>query len=141
MKLSFFFCILSERNCVVKTACQILFFLLFSSSVYTQQFYVRGVVKDETGNVLQNVTILQHKTGYLFKSGSEGTFGIATNLQIDTFSFSLDGYVKEKIIVNADNYVNVKLKKLSGTAASSRRDKLASLTKNLLRVTKRMPVF
>jgi Ca-activated chloride channel homolog len=133
MKLSFFFCILSERNCVVKTACQILFFLLFSSSVYTQQFYVRGVVKDETGNVLQNVTILQHKTGYLFKSGSEGTFGIATNLQIDTFSFSLDGYVKEKIIVNADNYVNVKLKKLSGAAASSRRDKLSSLTKNLLK--------
>jgi Ca-activated chloride channel family protein len=133
MKLSLFFCILSERNCVVKTACQILFFLLFSSSVYTQQFYVRGVVKDETGNVLQNVTILQHKTGYLFKSGSEGTFGIATNLQIDTFSFSLDGYVKEKIIVNADNYVNIKLKKLSGVAASSRRDKLASLTKNLLK--------
>ncbi len=131
MKLSPFFCILSERNSVAKTACHILFFLLFSSSVYTQQFYIRGVVKDEAGNVLQNVTILQHKTGYIFKSGSEGTFGIATNLQIDTFSFSLDGYVKEKMIVNADNYVNVKLKKLSGAAANVRRDKLSSLTKNL----------
>ncbi len=75
---------------------------------------MRGVVKDEAGNVLQNVTILQHKTGYVFKSGSEGTFGIAINQQIDTFSFSLDGYQKEKIVVNADNYINAKLKKLSG---------------------------
>jgi Ca-activated chloride channel homolog len=92
---------------------------------------VRGVVKDETGNALQNVVILQHKTGYIFKSGSEGTFGIATNQQVDTFSFSLDGYQKEKILVNADNYVNAKLKKIPASIANARRDKLSSLTKNL----------
>ena len=115
----------------LKTACQILFFLLFGSSIYAQQFYLRGVVKDEAGNVLQNVTILQHKTGYVFKSGSEGTFGISTYQQIDTFSFSLDGYQKEKMIVNANNYVAIKLKKISASASNSRRDKLASLTKNL----------
>lgn len=131
MKLSLFFCILSVQNSPVKIACHILFFLLFSSSVYAQQYYVRGIVKDEGGNVLQNVTILQHKTGYVFKSGSEGTFGIAINQQIDTFSFSLDGYQKEKIVVNADNYINARLKKLSGSAANARRDKLSSLTKNL----------
>jgi Ca-activated chloride channel homolog len=131
MKLSHFFCILSGQNSPVKTACHILIFLLFSSSVYAQQFYVRGVVKDEAGNVLQNVTILQHKTGYVFKSGSEGTFGIAINQQIDTFSFSLDGYQKERMAINADNYVTAKLKKLSGAAANARRDKLSSLTKNL----------
>ena len=119
------------QNIQLKTACHILIFLLISSSVGAQQFYVRGVVKDETGNILQNVTILQHKTGYLFKSGSEGTFGIATNQQIDTFSFSLAGYQKEKMIVNADNYVNAKLKKLSLAVTNARRDKLSSLTKNL----------
>ena len=115
----------------LKTACQILFFLLFGSSIHAQQFYLRGVVKDEAGNVLQNVTILQHKTGYVYKSGSEGTFGISTYQQIDTFSFSLDGYQKEKMIVNANNYVAIKLKKISASASNSRRDKLASLTKNL----------
>jgi len=92
---------------------------------------VRGVVKDEAGNVLQNVTIRQHKTGYVSKSGSEGTFGIAINQPIDTFSFLLDGYQKEKMLVDGDNYVNVKLKKLSGAAANARRDKLSSFTKNL----------
>lgn len=119
------------QNIQLKTACHILIFLFISSSLCAQQFYVRGVVKDEGGHILQNVTILQHKTGYVFKSGSEGTFGIATNQQIDTFSFSLDGFQKEVAVVNADNYASIKLKKLSGAIANSRRDKLSSLTKNL----------
>jgi Ca-activated chloride channel family protein len=100
-------------------------------SVSAQQYYIRGEVKDESGNVLQNVTILQCKTGYIFKSGSTGTFGIVTNQQIDTLGFSLDGYQKEKLIVNADNYVSVKLKILPAAITNSRRDKLSSLTKDL----------
>lgn len=119
------------QNIQLKTACHILIFFFISSSVYAQQFYVRGIVKDEAGNVLQNVTILQHKTGYLFKSGSQGTFGISTHQQIDTFSFLLEGYQKEKLVVNADIYVSLILKKMKGASASARRDKLSSLTKNL----------
>jgi Ca-activated chloride channel family protein len=92
---------------------------------------VRGEVKDEAGNVLQNVTIIQHKTGYIFRSGFSGTFGIVANQQKDTFSFSLEGYFPEKILVNADEYVRVKMKPLPASAANSRRDKLSSLTKNL----------
>jgi Ca-activated chloride channel family protein len=105
--------------------------LLLCSSVFAQQYYARGEVKDEAGNVLQNVTILQHKTGYVFRSGSSGTFGIVVNQQIDTFSFSLDGYQREKILVDAEKYLSVKMKRLSGSAASVRRDKLSSQTKNL----------
>ncbi len=115
----------------MKTACHIALFLLLYSSVFAQQYYVRGEVKDESGNILQNVTILQHRTGYVFRSGSSGTFGIVAHQQIDTFSFSLDGYQKEKIVVNADNYVSVKLKLLPANATDSRRDKLSSLTKDL----------
>jgi Ca-activated chloride channel family protein len=96
-----------------------------------QNFYLRGEVKDEAGNVLQNVTILQNNTGYIFRSGSSGTFGIVLNQQVDTFSFSLDGYQKEKLILNADNYVSVKLKLLPAAITNSRRDKLSSLTINL----------
>ncbi|MEQ1676657.1 MAG: von Willebrand factor type A domain-containing protein [Chitinophagaceae bacterium] len=115
----------------MKTLCHIVVFLFFGSSISAQQFYVRGEVKDESGNVLQNVSILQHKTGYVFKSGSTGTFGIVSNQQVDTFSFSMEGYRTEKMIVDADNYVKVKLKLLPASASKFRRDKLSSLTKDL----------
>jgi len=115
----------------LKTLCHIVIILLSCLSVSAQQFYVRGEVKDESGNVLQNVTILQNKTGYVFRSGSTGTFGIVSNQQIDTLSFSLDGYQKEKLVVNADNYISVKLKLLPASVTNLRRDKLSSLTKDL----------
>jgi len=115
----------------LKAACHTALFLLLHLSLCSQQFYVRGEVKDEGDNVLQNVTILQHKTGYVFRSGFSGTFGIVANQQIDSFSFSMEGYITQKVLVNADNYVRVKLKALPASAANSRRDKLSSLTKNL----------
>ncbi len=115
----------------MKTACHILLVLLFSSSLCAQQYYLRGEIKDEAGNILQNVTILQHRTGYVFRSGSLGTFGIVTNFQIDTFSFSFEGFRAEKLALNAENYANIKLKLLPASAFNLRRDKLSSLTKDL----------
>lgn len=131
MKLSGFFCNLSVLNIRLKTACHIAILLLLCSSVFAQEYYVRGEVKDEAGNILQNVSILQHKTGYVFRSGTSGTFGIITKQQLDTFSFSLEGFHKEKIIADAEKYLSVKMKRLSGPAANMRRDKLCSQTKNL----------
>lgn len=104
--------------------------LLLGLSLKAQQYYLRGEVKDEAGNILQNVSILQHKTGYLFRSGTQGTFGILCHQQVDTFSFSFEGYRTEKILLNADNYASIKLKLLPA-GASSRRDKLSSVTINL----------
>ncbi|HSU27396.1 MAG TPA: von Willebrand factor type A domain-containing protein [Chitinophagaceae bacterium] len=115
----------------MKTACQILILVLLCSSVFSQQYYIRGEIRDESGNPIQNVTILQVKTGYIFKSGSSGTFGILTNQAFDTLQFSMDGYWQEKMLVNSDNYVNVKLRSLPTSATSIRRDKLASLTRDL----------
>lgn len=92
---------------------------------------MRGEVKDESGNILQNVTILQHRTGYIFRSGSLGTFGIVSNYQVDTLSFSLEGFRTERIVANADNYLSIKMKLLPISASNTRRDKLASLTKDL----------
>jgi len=119
------------QNIRLKTACHILAFLLFGSSLCAQQFYLRGEVKDEAGNILQNVAILQHKTGYVFRSGTQGTFGILSHLQVDTFSFSFEGYRTEKLLLNADQYASVKLKPLPASASQNRRDKLASLTRDL----------
>ena len=115
----------------LKAACHILVFLIFSFSLYAQQYYVRGEVKDESGNILQNVTIRQYKTGYIFRSGSAGTFGIVANHQVDTFSFSLVGYRTETLVVDAEHYVNVKLRLLPASVSNSGRDKLSSFTKDL----------
>lgn len=115
----------------MKTTCQILLFLFLGYSTCAQQFYVRGEVKDEAGNVLQNVIIKQYKTGYIFRTGAAGTFGILAHSQQDTFSFTLDGYRPEKMLVNADNYTRVKLKPAPATSNNRLRDRLSSFTKDL----------
>ena len=115
----------------MKTTCQILILLFLSHTLGAQQFYVRGEVKDEAGNVLQNVIIKQFKTGYVFRSGAAGTFGILAHSQLDTFSFFLEGYRPEKIPVNADNYVRIKLKPAPATSNNRFRDRLSSFTKDL----------
>ncbi|MEN9548540.1 MAG: hypothetical protein RIR12_1131 [Bacteroidota bacterium] len=100
-------------------------------SIHAQQFYVRGQVKDEWGNALQNVKILQHKTGYLFNTGAEGSFGILAQQSADSLSFILDGFCVQRILAFADKYQTITLKKLSAGMSSSRRGKLASYTQNL----------
>lgn len=100
----------------------------------SQQYYLRGEVKDEAGNPLQNVTILSHRTGYVYKSGGMGSFGIISANRIDTFTFSLDGYKKEKISAVADNYLTVKLKRAPlSSGNTSRFNRLLSFTKGMVR--------
>jgi Ca-activated chloride channel homolog len=95
---------------------------------------MKGQVKDEAGSLLQNAVILLHSSGYVYYSGSEGTFGIITNKQFDTITISLEGFQKQKLAVNASNFVDIKM--LRSTAVnSSRMNKLASLTQNLKRET------
>lgn len=97
------------------------------------QYYLRGEVKDESGNPLQNVTIVNVRTGYVYKSGTQGTFGILTAQKIDTFSFSSDGYYAERIAANADHFLNIRLRLLPSSATKMRRDKLSSLIRNMRR--------
>lgn len=119
----------------MKNAC---FILLFAcSSACAQQYYLRGEVKDESGNALQNVTILHVRTGYVYKTGSYGTFGIVNTQQADTLVFSLSGYQKEKLLADADQFLYVKMKLLPVLPATAQRNKLTSFTKNLERVEQR----
>lgn len=118
-------------NRKLKTGTIILLCLLICSSAWCQQFYLRGEVKDESGNPLQNATIMNLRTGYLYKSGSQGSFGIITNRQVDTFSVSLDGYLSQKVAVNAGDYVTVHLKLLPSKVTTVRQNKLSSFTKGM----------
>lgn len=115
----------------MKTACHIFFLIIVGSSLNAQQFYLRGEVKDESGNPLQNVSILLHATGYVYHTGSYGSFGILTNRSNDTLTFWLDGYQKEKRVVSPENYVTVRLKLSASTSSNIHRNKLASFTKGL----------
>jgi Ca-activated chloride channel family protein len=78
----------------LKTLFFILVFISFQIIVSAQKFYFRGEVQDEAGNPLPNVTVQPQKTGYLFKTGASGTFGIVLENSTDTLSFSLEGYLK-----------------------------------------------
>ena len=113
----------------MKTACLIFFFAC--SSACAQQYYLRGEVKDESGNPLQNVTILHCRTGYIYKTGNYGSFGILNTQQTDSLIFLLSGYQKEKVIADADKYLSVKLKLLQASTTTIHRYKLTSFTRNL----------
>lgn len=114
----------------MKTACNILLYLLINSPLFSQ-YYLRGEIKDESGNTLQNVTIVNIRTGYVYKSGTQGSFGILTDQQVDTFNFSFDGYRAQQLVANANNYLNVKMKLLPASVSDARRYKLSSLIKNM----------
>ena len=109
----------------------VLFF--FCPLLAFSQYYLKGQVRDEAGNALQNATVCLHSTGYLYYTGSEGSFGIVTSKKSDSLTVWLDGYQKQKIAVDAAAFADIRLRKSSGGTAS--RFRLVSLTQNLRRET------
>ncbi len=123
--------LINQSISALKTVFYILFVLLICTSVEAQQYYLRGEVKDESGNALQNVKILQVRTGYIYKSGSTGSFGITINQRIDTFTFVHEGYIPEKVVANAEAYVSVQLKLAPANPSTTRLNKLLSFTRGM----------
>jgi Ca-activated chloride channel family protein len=74
---------------------------------------------------------LLHATGYVYHTGTYGSFGILSSNNTDTLTFWLDGYQTEKKFVNADNYVTVRMKLAAASSSNIHRSKLASFTKGL----------
>ena len=81
---------------------------------------------------MQNVTMLLHSNGYLYKSGSDGSFGILTPAKFDTVTIFREGYNKEKRVISADKFNDIVLKK-AVVIKTITPNKLASLTQNLNR--------
>ena len=97
-----------------------------------QQYYIKGHVRDEKGDPLQNVTMMLHSSGYLYKSGSDGSFGILTPAKIDTLTIFREGYQKEKRVILASTFNDIVMKKAI-VVKSIAPNRLASLTQDLKR--------
>lgn len=106
--------------------------LLYFSQDITAQYYLRGEVRDEKNNILQNVRILLCSKGtYPFTSGNSGSFGIPTSRAIDTITLLLDGYETLRTAVETNKFQRLVMKMLPATA-SLYKHRLASFTKNLI---------
>jgi Ca-activated chloride channel homolog len=111
----------------LKTCITIGSLLFLCCTAAAQQFYFRGEVKDADGKPIQNVTIRQGSTGYVFYTGSTGTFGIEATVKSDTLYFTGDGYDKKNVKADALEYAKVILikspvKPKITTLSSSTRD-------------------
>lgn len=99
------------------------FFMLFAHA----QYYLRGEIKDEKNEYLQNVKITLHSDKLLYYSGSSGSFGISSAKSIDTLTLVLDGYETQTIAIKADVYLQAVMKTTSSNS-SKNRPKLISIT-------------
>jgi len=99
----------------------------FSSNA---QYYLRGEIKDEKNQPLQNVKILLHSNNRFYYTGPAGGFGINTNSLHDSLTLSLEGYEVRMVKVNAEEWQYITLKVLPSTVTKNR-PKLISVTKNL----------
>ena len=113
----------------MKTAVAILTSFLLIISAHAQ-YYLRGEIRDEKNNLLSNARILLHSTGYIYSSGSSGSFGIMTTKRIDSITISLDGYQALSIKLETAKYHSLILKTLY-TSANLQKNRLLSFTRNL----------
>ncbi len=91
------------------------------------QYYIRGEIKDEKDQPLQNIKIFMPATGSVFYSGSTGGFGIPSPNLYDSMVISADGYEKIALRVKCDEYQQITLRMLS-TNVSVKKPKLVSIT-------------
>lgn len=106
------------------------FLLLAAPSFLSAQYYLRGEVKDEQNNKLQNVKLLLHSNGIVYTSGENGGFGIVTDHLYDSLTISMSGYEDQLIRFRADAYLTLILK-VAKIDASLHKKKLSSFIINM----------
>ena len=102
--------------------------LLLANTAFGQ-YYLRGEVKDEKGQGIQNAKIFLHSAKALYASGTYGGFGINTAAVYDSLTVSLDGYESKTVRVKTDQW-QVIILKISEANESKNKPKLISITKD-----------
>jgi Ca-activated chloride channel homolog len=108
----------------------LIFLLLAIHAAASAQYYLRGEVKDEKSNPLPNAKIRLHSSGYIYYSGTGGSFGITTSRQIDSVTVNMDGYHPISLQLDAAKYQAITLRMLYASA-DIRKNRLLSFTKDL----------
>ena len=104
---------------------------MISTKSFTQ-YYLRGEVKNEQGNVLSFARIkLLSKGASLFTSGASGSFGIPLSKKQDTITVSLDGYKTLTQLISVSSFQSLVLKPLE-TNTDNQSNGLMSLTKSVV---------
>ena len=93
------------------------------------QYYLRGDIKDEKNQGLQNARIFVQSAKTFYYSGTYGGFGFKMANLYDTLTVTLDGYEPKTVRVKADQWQVIVLK-LSEVSASKSKPKLISITKD-----------
>lgn len=105
--------------------CCCLFFILNANA----QYYLRGEVKDEKNEPLQNVKILLNSDKHIYYSGTSGGFGISCNAKYDSITLSLDGYATQGVRIRTEVFQNITLKAFV-SVVNKNLHKLISITKD-----------
>jgi Ca-activated chloride channel family protein len=107
-----------------------LIFTIFSLTLVshiTAQYYIRGDVKNEKNQPLQNVKIYMPSTHIIYYSGGTGGFGIPSSNLYDSLIFSADGFETTAVKIKTNVYQAITLKMLA-TSVNTQKQKLVSLT-------------
>lgn len=107
-----------------------IFFLLFLCNYVSAQYYIKGDVKDDVGNPVQNVRIFLPAQNLVFFSGISGGFGIPTPNKIDSLVFSKENFLTKAVTINTEKYLSVELK-ITGANAILNSSKLVSYTEGI----------
>jgi len=99
------------------------------------QYYLRGEIKDEHNQGIQNAKIFLHSARALYYSGTYGGFGINTINLFDSLTISLDGYEAKTIRVKTDQWQNITLK-ISAATVSKSKPKLISISRDVKQSSK-----
>ncbi|MEO8765817.1 MAG: von Willebrand factor type A domain-containing protein [Ginsengibacter sp.] len=108
---------------------KILFTIFFVARICTAsgQYYLRGEVKDEKNQPLQNVKIYMPSNRSIYYSGVTGGFGIPSSRLYDSLILTVDGFETKSLNLKTDAYQEITLKILS-TSISTQKQKLVSIT-------------
>ena len=99
------------------------------------QYYLRGDIKDEKNQSLQNARIFVHSSRTIFYSGSYGSFGINVPNLTDSLTVSLDGYETQILKVKSAEWQKIILKISTGNTTKNK-PRPVSITTDLKQTSK-----
>jgi len=106
----------------------VIIFIFFFSQEASSQYYIKGEIKNEKEEAVQNVKIFMPSKKAIFYSGISGGFGIPSSNLYDSLIISHEGYETQAIKIKATEYQKIILK-VFPASKNIYKPKLISLTK------------